>query len=134
MLTLLLMLADAACSMTRPQDGAADWSIGSGGREEGGTDADFQGQRTSGQPATGKTRHAIDVTVKAKPLARKVGSSGGRMSRRGHCTGVWIEVGSRADPGGPLRCLRRGDWRTEHGAWAPQQAVRAGPFGGEKGR
>jgi hypothetical protein len=33
--------ADAACPMTRPQDGAAGWSIGSGGREEGGTDADF---------------------------------------------------------------------------------------------
>jgi hypothetical protein len=72
--------ADAACSMTRPQDGAADWSIGSGGREEGGTDADFQGQRTSGQPATEKTRHVIDVTVRAKPPARKVGSRGRRMS------------------------------------------------------
>jgi hypothetical protein len=26
-----------------PQDGAADWSIGSGDRKEGGTDAEFQG-------------------------------------------------------------------------------------------
>ena len=34
-------------------------------------EADFQGQRTSGQPATGKTKHAIDVTVKAKASARK---------------------------------------------------------------
>jgi hypothetical protein len=66
--------------MTRPQDGAAGWSIGSGGREEGGTDADFQGQRTSGQPATGKTGHTIDVTVGAKPPARKVGSRDGRIS------------------------------------------------------
>ena len=62
--------------MKRPQDGAADWSIGSGGREEGGTDADFQGQCTSGQAATGKTRHAIDVTVRAKPPARMGGIEG----------------------------------------------------------
>jgi hypothetical protein len=65
-----------------------DWSIGSGGREEGGTDADFRGYRTSGQPATGKARHVIDITVKPKLLARKVGSRGERMSRRGRCTGV----------------------------------------------
>jgi hypothetical protein len=43
-------------------------------RNSGGTDADFQGQ---GQPATGKTRHATDITVSAKPPARKVGSKGG---------------------------------------------------------
>ena len=47
---------------------------GSGNREEGGTEADFQGQRTSGQLATGKTKHAIDVTVKAKASERKVRS------------------------------------------------------------
>jgi len=59
--------------MTRPQDGTADWSIDSRGREESGTDADFQGQH---ERATGdrKTRHAINVTVRAKLLARKVGS------------------------------------------------------------
>jgi hypothetical protein len=74
--------ADAACLMTRSQDGAADWSIGSGGHEEGGTDADFQGQRKSGQQATGKTRHAINVTVTVTPPARKVVSRGGRISRR----------------------------------------------------
>jgi hypothetical protein len=35
-----------------------------------------------------KTKHAIDVTVMAKPPARKVESRGERMSRRGRCTGV----------------------------------------------
>jgi hypothetical protein len=110
-----------------------DWSIGSGGREEGGTDADFRGYRTSGQPATGKARHVIDTTVKPKLLARKVGSRGERMSRRGRCTGV-DRGRSQGGPRWSLRCLRKGDWRTEHGAWVPQQAVRAGPLGGEKGR
>jgi hypothetical protein len=44
---------------------------------------------TSGQdPATRKTRHAIDVTVTAKPPGEEGGIEGERMSRRGRCTGA----------------------------------------------
>jgi hypothetical protein len=50
----------------------AAWLIGPGGREEGSTDAGFRINARAGKPATGMTRHLIDVIVKARPPARKV--------------------------------------------------------------
>jgi hypothetical protein len=50
------------------------------------------------------------------------------MSTGGHHNGVdrgRIEGGPRAS----LRCLRRGDWRTQQGPETAQQAVRAGRWG-----
>jgi len=46
---------------------------------------------------------------------RELGSGGGRMSRRAAAR-TWIEGRIQGGPGGPLRRLIRGGWRTEYGA------------------
>ena len=58
---------------------------------------DFQGQGMRGQPATGKTRHAINVTVRAKPPARKVGLRGGRMSNKIAASEMKGRCGARSE-------------------------------------
>jgi hypothetical protein len=75
--------ADVACSMTRPQDRRMARLIGRSVQEIARKVArmpTFRANARAGQPATEMIRHAIDVTVRVKPPARKVGSRGERMS------------------------------------------------------
>jgi hypothetical protein len=59
--------------------------------------AGFQSQRTSGQPATGKTKYAIDVTMRSKTSARKVGSSGERMGSKIAASEMKGRCGARSE-------------------------------------
>jgi hypothetical protein len=77
--------ADAAFSMTRSQDRRTARLIGRSVQEVARKVArmpTFRANTTSGQPATRKTRRAINVTMTITPPARKLGSRGRRMSGR----------------------------------------------------
>jgi hypothetical protein len=76
--------ADAACSMTSSQDGAADWSIGSGGREEGGTDAHFSGL-THGWAAGDREDQACHRRHREGHAAGEEGGTEGWANERQDC-------------------------------------------------